>query len=220
MRDYLSIGNFAKAALLGGAVTLLSIPRFTDGGMPLALYVPASLATMTLVAGAATAWGRRAGMAGVWPERRRALWGVVIGALLGGALALVYVRTDPVCRDAIARTGDSRLLALQFPATASGRFALSLWSAGFGTLFFCAATMSFLARLTGRQWLAVLGAVVIRLFLVHHRLASEGVTQSIPIFLLRNAVVSAASCTFFARFGLPSAMTFSWVLELRHLFLA
>lgn len=217
MRDYLSIGNFAKAALLGGAVTILSIPRFIEGGMPLGLYVPASLATMTLVAGAATAWGRRAGMAGVWPEGRQVLRGLGVGALLGGVLTCFYAWSDPICRNAVAATGNRELLSLQFPSTASGSLALSLWSAGFGTLFFSAAAMSFLARLTARQWLAVLGAVAFRLFLIHHRLGSVGVTEALPLFMLRNAVASAVSCLLFARQGLPSAMAFSWVLELRHL---
>ena len=99
-----------------------------------------------------------------------------------------------------------------------GRLALLLWSAGFETFFFVAATMSFLARLTRRQWVAVSGAALFRMFVATVQLEAAQVWEAIPLSPAASAVSAAVASLLFARYGLPAAMLFSAGLGL-HLFL-
>jgi len=216
VRQYLTISNMRKAAALGGAVTLMSVPRMLQGGMDLALYVPAALAGMTLVSGAATAWSDRAGMHGLFPERRRLIAGLGVGSAAAGALALAYLFwPDPLFRSVIIGSGKPEVIALQYPATVGGVLALALWGAGFETTFFRAAAMSFFGRLTGRLWMTIALAVALRIFVTCKYLAGAGIVDHPGLFLAAAALTGTISSFLFARYGLPAPMLFSAVLALR-----
>jgi len=78
MRDYLSESNLFKAAGLAALLTVMSLGRLVQAGVPLGLYVPATFVVMTLVSGAVTAWGRHAGMPGIVTGRRTLLRGLAV----------------------------------------------------------------------------------------------------------------------------------------------
>lgn len=220
MRDYISISNLWKAAIIGGVVTLMSLPRIIQGNMELWLYLPVAFGGMTLSAGAATAWSDRAGMCGLFPDRRRIFAGIGMAVILVSVITPIYFFwLDSVFRNAIVATGDSKLLMLRYPATLGGCVAVVLWSASFETIFFRAAAMSFFARLTGRQWVAVAGAVVLRVFVICKQLPEAGIVDAMPLFIACTVITSAVSCVLFARWGLPGAMVFSAGLN-THLFIS
>jgi hypothetical protein len=218
MRTYLSMSNFIKALMLGTVVTLMSIPRMIQGGFRLDLYIPAALVCMTLVSGAATAWSGQGGMAGLFPDRRRMAVGAGIAVLLSlMAMPLEHFWIVPPVRHAIAETGNARLMALRYPETPGGCVALMLWSAGFETMFFQAATMSFFVRLARRPWMGVVFAVSFRLFVTAHQISLAGVGNAIPLILVMAAVGTAMLCVLFIRTGLLPAMILAAGFHL-HLF--
>lgn len=83
MRDYFCVNNAVRATLLGGVVTLMALPRIVQAGGPVALRAVACLVCMSLVAGAVTAWGKRAGMPGPFPPRAETLQGLGVAVVSG-----------------------------------------------------------------------------------------------------------------------------------------
>lgn len=215
MRVYLSERNLLKAAALGAVVTLMSVPRILVAGLNPAFYIPAAFVGMTLVSGAATAWGGYAGMAGVWPRRGLGR-NLGFATLAGLALALVsFLLLDPVFSQAIAGGGDREFLELQYPVTVGGCAALVLWSAGFETVFFYAAASSFVVRISRRVWTAYVFSAALRLVVTLHQMAGAGITEAEHLFAAGSVVASFITCLLFVRGGLPAAMVFTAVLNLR-----
>jgi hypothetical protein len=216
MRTYLSTHNLLHASILGAAVTVLAIPRILVGGLSPLLFIPAAFLSMTLISGMATAWGKRAGMCGLFPERKRALQGIGVAVVLLLMLIPVCVLwLDRAIYDAARASGDSYFLKMLFPSTVAGALALVLWAIGFETMFFEVAAMSYFSRLVGRQWIAVVLSVVLRGVVTYARLAGVGATDSAWLFLGSVSVAAVIGCVLFARFGLPAAMVFSAGLAMR-----
>lgn len=220
MRTYLSMPNFLRALVLGLIATVMSVPRLIQGGLPLGLYIPATLVGMMLVSGAATAWSDRGGMCGMVPAWRRMLVGVGVAVLVSAiATPVVHLWVDPSVRQALQATGNPHAMALRYPATVAGCLAVVLWSASFETLFFQAATVSFFARLTNRQSVAIVLAVALRLCVSLHQMTELGVVDAVPLMLVSTAVMATVACILFARTGLVAAMVLGAGLDL-HLFLS
>ena len=218
MRTYLSTRNLMSASLLGGAITLLAIPRIIDGGLPPHLFIPASLFSMTLISGMATAWGKKAGMCGIFPDMKRTIRGM--GVALLAVLVLIPVCVfwfDSVLYEAAQTSGDAEFIRMLFPRTAFGMLALMLWATGFETMFFEAAAMSYFSRLTGKQWVAVLMSILLRCTVTYLRLSAVGATDQALLFLGSVIVATLIGCTLFAKFGLPAAMLFSAGMAIRSL---
>lgn len=204
MRKYADIGNLKKAALLGLAICLTSLPRIADAGLAMSTYLPAAFLAMTLVSAAATAWGDQGGMRGLLPERKYLLRGLT-AALLFGLIALVLKvwLTDPILKARLP----PKMLALSFPATSVGLIGIILWASGFENMFFNVAATSYFTRLSQNMWLAVALSAAFRTFVSSRLLMSAGIES--PLLLSLNAVSCLIACTLFARSGLPSAMLFS-----------
>ena len=218
MRDYLSLGNLWKAVLLGAAVTLMSIPRIIQGGMPVAPFAMLALFGMTLISGAATAWGEKGGMCGLFPGWRRTGIGLGLAALLTIIAAPIScLWLDPRLYGAIEATGDTKALTLAYPDTAAGKIASVLWSGGFHVMFFVIAGMSFLARLTGKATVSIAIIVVFRVAVGLYKAQEAGMTDHVSLLLLLSAVQTACSCLLFARTGLLPTMVFAMGME-THLF--
>lgn len=219
MRKYLSLSNLGKALLLSALCTLMSVPRITEGGLNPRFFIPAAFLSLTLIAGAATAWSACAGMAGLWPDRRRQLRGIGIATLAALLLWPVALKFDPVVRAAFAATNDSRAMLLQYPDSAVGVVALILWSASFELLFFVAAPAAFFARLFNAKWAAIAGPVFVRVFVAHYQLTTGQITDAVPLMLVGHGAMTAAACFLFARFGLAATAVFAAVVDSRLLFL-
>lgn len=218
MRDYLTLPNLRAALALGTLITVMSVPRIVQGGMDVMLYVPAALTSMTLVAGAATAWSRQGGMCGLFPERRRMWIGIGIAAALSLLALPLGACLAPVFEDAMRESMRPERVELHYPATAGGCFASMLWAASFETMFFSAAATSLLARLSRRQWVAVSMTTVLRLGVTWRTLALTGVVDAQALFYATSGTAAFIGALLFARAGLPATMVFAAGLQL-HLFL-
>lgn len=217
MRSYLKYSNLSQAITLGGCVTLMSIPRLDQGGTPQWLYVAIAFLCLTLVAGAATAWGSCGGLVGLFPVGRRLAIG--LGAALIGGLALFPVYTqwlDPWLKEALMHAGDADRLQLQFPDTLWKQVAVVLWIAGFQVLFFNAAAMSFFCRLTGRISVAIALAVALRVCVSYIQFASISMDNTLPFHVV-HGLTCAIACLLFARAGLLPTSLFAAVPAMRHL---
>jgi len=186
--------------------------------MDLVLYVPAALTSMTLVSGAATAWSHHAGMCGLFPERKRMWIGVAIAVTLSALLLPVYEWASPHFERAMQGASRPDLIRVQYPSTVGGCLALMLWAAGFETMFFRAATVSLLARLSQRQWVAISLTVLLCVGIMRLRLNAAGITDMRPAFYAAAAGANLVGALLFARTGLPATMVFFAGLQL-HLFL-
>jgi hypothetical protein len=220
MRDYLSQTNLRNAAVLGLVIALMSIPRIFIWGKSPASYGLAAFLGMTLISGAATAWGTRAGMCGLFPERKRAITGMLIAIFLSLMMLPLYIAwIDPLLLPAIKATGDANMLAMRYPSAPPGQFALFMWSASFEVMFFQGGIMSVISRATGRQWVAVAVAVGIRSLVTSGQLSQLHIANAQPFLVSTSAVVTMISCLLFARFGLLATMVFSAGVCLHVLFL-
>lgn len=215
MRDLLSESNLRKALGLSALATAASVPRILHGGLNPWFYVPAAFVSLTLIAGMASAWDRRAGLAGLWPDPRRRWGGAVVAALAGLALVPVALKLDPAVRAAFAGGSNPTTLALQYPGSAAGVLALILWSAGFELLFFVAAPAAFFGRLLNRKWIAIAGPVVLRVVVAHHQLVNGNITGAVPLILTATGVFSGIACLLFAQFGLVAPAVFVAIIEAR-----
>ncbi len=218
MRDYLQLSNLSRATRLGGIITLMSIPRLVQGNAPHWLYVFAAFLCLTLVAGAATAWGETGGMAGLFPRDRRLGVGLVFAVLAGILVGIIHsVALDPLLQEALVDSGNTDRLLLQFPNTIGKQVAIILWVAGFQALFFNAAAMSFLCRLTRRITIALPLAIAFRVFVSHLQLESLHLGAIVPYYAM-NGISCAVGCMLFARAGLIPASLFAAILASRHVF--
>jgi hypothetical protein len=218
MRDYLTISNLSKAMALGGCVTLMSLPRLVQGGEPRWLYVSTAIFCLVLLAGAATAWGRCGGMLGLFPRGRRRLIGLSTGLAAGLLIVPLYTMwLDPWLSEALRHAGDADRLQLEFPDAPWKKVAIVLWAAGFQVLFFNAAAMSFLCRLTNNVPVALILAIVFRLFVSHLQFEDVPIDGTLA-FALTHALVCAIGCILFARTGLMPVALFAAVLASRHFF--
>jgi len=219
MREYLSIPNLGRAAGLAALATVMSVGRLVEGQRPLGLFIPLTFCAMMFVGGAVTAWGRRAGMAGLAADRRTLGTGVILAVLLA-LLALPVVRygLDPVLRSALRDAAGPTASQLSFPGTLHGCLASLLWTAGFQTLFFVAAPMALFARLTNRQSVALALTLAFRAYVMHRQLVEAGVTAAVPLFYLQALAGTLAGAFLFARYGLAPAMVLAAGLDLHLLF--
>jgi len=219
VKKYLSITNFRRAAGIGGLAGLMALPRILEGGGPVISRVVAVFPAMILAAGAATAWGDTGGLCGVLPDRDRVRRMVLIAAVMGVVLLPLQFWVDAGLAEALIGSEDTAMLSLAFPGSVASCLSLILWGAGFETLFFKAATMSFVARVTRRQWAAVMCAVIFGMAVGWLKLDAAGVDLG-PMGNVRLAaigLVSVLGCVLYARGGLPAAMVFVAVLDVRHL---
>jgi len=219
MRDYLSTSNLGKALLLSALCTLASMPRIIQGGFSLWFYIPASFVSLTLIGGAATAWGKCAGMVGFWPDRRKQFRGATLAILAALALWPVALKFDPIVRAAFAAGDDSRALLLQYPDSPTGVASLILWAVGFELLFFIVASAAFFGRLSGRMWLAVVGPALVRVLIAHYQLTAGNITDNVPLILFAAGAMTGASCLLFPNFGIVSTILFVAVLDARLFFM-
>ncbi len=218
MRKYLSVKNLEQALILASVCTVMSIPRMSMGKMPLQWCIPSAVCCLTLVAGAATAWGKYAGLPGIFPTSRRSLVGVLAAILLGLVFVPVRMMMDPTVKEIFARDLTPEAMSLIYPTTLTGCVALVLWAASFGVLFFQAGTISFLARLTGRRSIAVAGSVALRLYVMHMKMASREV-ESLPFMLAGTTIVGLVTAMLYIKGGLPAAMAFAATVDSRHFLL-
>ncbi|MDA0991967.1 MAG: hypothetical protein O3A51_14600 [Verrucomicrobia bacterium] len=217
MRTYISLPNLARAVVLGGGMTLLSIPRLLQGSLSPVLYVATALLCLTMLAGMMTAWSAAGGMTGFWPGARRRWVGCGVAVLLGAMLVPLLTQwLDPMIKQALIASGHTERLQLQFPETRWQQAALILWVAGFQVLFFTASAMSLFSRLTKRWPMALVLAVILRLSVAHVQFDNIPIASMGPIYGM-HAVSTAISCTLFARAGLLPAILFALVLSLHHL---
>lgn len=170
MLDYLSTGNLLLAAAMSAIVTLLSIGRLLQSDLPLFSGVVMLFVSMTLVCAAVIAWGRRAGMAGVWTDGRTLRRGLLMALALGLVLwPLFLLGFDPHSRFVLGGATNTDLLRLAFPPTTETQVALILWAVGFQTVFLQAAPMSLAARLTGDRSAALGLCLLFRLYVSHRQ---------------------------------------------------
>ena len=217
MRALLDERNFMRAAHLGSVATVMAVPRILSANphYPALPYVFVALLAMILVSAMATAWSRYGGMCGLLPERRRLWTGVAIGAAAGLAAYPIACTVDPVIRAAMFARGYAGLIEQAFPSTLRGVVALVLWAAGFESVFFIAATMSFFARLTNNQWAAVLGAAALRIGVTYVKLSQAQLLNIMPLVAIGVATTVVAAILY-ARAGLPAASVFVAVADARH----
>lgn len=216
MRDYLTADNLLQGAGLSALVTLLAIGRLQQSDMPLLTGVVMLFVSMTLVCATVTAWGRQAGMAGVWTSGRTLRRGLLAALALGLALWPVFLLwLDPRIRAVLASAQDGDLLRLAFPPTTGTRLALILWALGFQTLFLLAAPMSVAARLTDNGYAALGLCALFRIYVAHRQVVENGLTGHMTLLTAPPVVIGLIGCLLFSRFGLAPAMFFAAVLDLR-----
>ncbi|MBN1268046.1 MAG: hypothetical protein JXB04_00520 [Kiritimatiellae bacterium] len=215
MREFLSESNLKRAVMLSLPCTLASVPRVMYGQLNPWFFVPAAFLSLTFAAGMATAWGHRAGLTGLWPERQRLVRGLVIATLAALVLTPAALAVDPILESAFAHARDPGMVGLQYPDTAGGVTALLLWAAAFETVFFVAAAAAFFARISGRTWMVIVGPVILRAAVACIQLSGGHVTEAVPLLLAGVAATTALTCVLFARYGLPAASIFIAILSAR-----
>lgn len=218
MKDYFSMNNLKQATLLGMVVGAMAVPRILQAAGPGSSFrVLAVFPSMIIVAAAATAWGRCGGMSGPFPEWKTMRSGILAGLLAGILMAVMLSYDDARMISLLRQGGSADAVTLSFPATVDGGIASVLWSAGFETLFFIAATMSFLARVSRRLWITISLAVCFRILVAYGTASSHGVEGVIINKLGGLGIGTLIACLLYARTGLPSAMVMSAAVNLRHL---
>lgn len=204
MREYANLGNLKRASILGALIAVMSMPRLADAGMSMSTYLPAAFLAMTLVSTAATAWGDKSGLQGIFPSKRLQLRGILIALLLGlCALPIKILLTDPILRCSLP----TRMMNLAFPATTIGVIGLILWASGFENMFFNVAATSYFTRLSRNMWLAIVLSASFRTFVSSRILMAAGIQS--PLILSLNAITCFIASTLFATSGLPAASIFT-----------
>ena len=218
MREYLSESNLRKALLVSAVCTLASLPRILHGGMNPAFYVPAAFISLTLVAGMATAWDKRGGMAGLWPDRKHQLTGIGLAVLMALILIPIALKTDPAIKAAFESADSPKAVILQYPESPGGVTALILWSVSFEFLLFVAACAAVFARLFNRRWAAIIGPVLIRVAVAHYQLTTGHVTDASALILMEAAIMTAGATILFTHYGIAAPVVFIALLETRLFF--
>ena len=219
MRDYFAESNLPRAAALAAILTLMSVGRLVEGGKPLALFIPTTFAAMVFVSAAVTAWGRRAGMAGIATARRTFLRGATVAVALSLiALPIYAFWLDPVLRRGVLGATRSGMPELTYPSSLSGCISLLLWSAGFQVMFLQAAPMALFARLTGRASVSVVLCMAFRTYVTYRQVADAGMTEGLLPLAIAAVLTTGFGYIVFARFGLAPSMLLAAGLDL-HVFL-
>ena len=204
MRDYAHLGNLKRAACLGVILAVMSIPRLLDAGMSMSTHLPAAFLAMTLVSAAATAWGGKSGLRGLFPPKPILLKGMLIALLLAlCSLPIKIYLSDPILKASLP----PRMLALSFPATTLGVIGLILWASGFENMFFNVAAPSYFTRLSRNMWLAIVLSASFRTFVSSRAMIAADIQS--PHLLMLNAISCFIACTLFATYGLPAAALFT-----------
>ena len=211
MREYLTTVNFTRALALGTVVTAMALPRLAQAGGYAGWRAGGCLVTMTLAAGAVTAWGAKAGLRGPYRGAGETARGCGVALLLALLLSPAqHWIVQPLVADAVRSSADAQWIRLQIPASAHDWLALVLWSAGFQTLFCVAAPTCFAARLTERVWPAIVltmvfsGYVALRQLDLYHVECGRGLLVAVP------AAKSFLGFLVYVRFGLaPSSVLFA-----------
>lgn len=219
MREYGSMTNLRRAAGLSAVATLAAVGRLSQGGMPLAVYLPLTFLALLFVAGAVTAWGAHAGMPGILTDGRTCARGAAAAAGLGLLFAgLRWLGAGAMLR-AVRQAPDAAvLLELAHPGTLAGKLSLLLWSSGVQTLVLVAAPMSLFARLTRRRWAALALCVALRAWVMNRQLAAAAIAAGAGYFQAGALLHTAVAGFLFARFGLVPALLFASAADL-HVFL-
>lgn len=216
MREYLSLSNLGRAGVLSTGITAMTVPRLVQAGLPLDLYVPATILAMLLVSGAAIAWSHAGGLRGLLPAGR--VWpGMWVGLLLSLLALPYYFYAAPVVRTLLQASGNAKLVALNYPESLSGRIALVLWCGGFQTMFFYAAPMALFCRVVGHVWAAVALTVCMQVLVICYRLSLVGILHGAIPSVCASAVAATVASVLYARAGLPATMVFAAGLN-AHLF--
>lgn len=203
MREYLSTGNLVRAAALGALATVMALPRLVQAGPNGGLRAVACLASMILVAGAVTAWDRKAGLAGNYPGRARTLIGLAVAAVVALVLSpLQRWAIQPLFEEAVRASADANWVRLQLPDTPGAWAALALWSAGFQTLFCVAAPTCLAARLTRRVWPALILTTFLGAYLASRQMDLYGMGSGRDLFVAASAAKGLVGCLVYAHFGL------------------
>ncbi|MDT8318365.1 MAG: hypothetical protein RQ824_10330 [bacterium] len=191
-------------------MTILSAPRILSSGVLPVQFIISAFAGLTLVAAMATAWGRSAGMKGLFPPRFIVLRGLLLAFIL--LIILLPIKIfwfNPLLYSAVEQTGNGAALRLLFPDTFISGVALMLWVMSFEALFFRAAAMSFFARLTNRLSVALVLSAMLRVFVTWLKISEIGVEDGLFLILSHAAIINLLSCLMFARYGLPAPMLFA-----------
>ncbi len=216
MQQFLDLENLKRAVALSATTTVLSWPRLMEAGRP-AAFLSALFILFFFIAGATTAWGGCGGMGGAFPDRRRTLMGLSIALLVAGVMApLHFFLLDGPLKAALIKIGETNRVELSFPGTLGGVLALMAWSASFETLFFRGGTMAVLARVFRRSWIAVVGSVLLRVWVTH--LYLQQARPETPAFFYGVALMDGlAGSLLFVKGGLPAASLFAALMSVRHL---
>lgn len=217
MRKYLKPANLATAAVIGLIVSIMAIPRMLNGELPLSIYFPAAFLAMTLFSGAVTAWGGCAGMNGLMTDRTKLVPGLLIVLLFSLLVIPIQVNVlTPLIHARFASAAGKSFMALRYPPTLDGKIALLLWSAGFESIFFYAAPMSYFSRLSGNRWIALILTAIFRIFVVFKGLNNEGLGLSATM-ITTTVAASATGCMIYGFSGLVPVMAFAACITL-HIF--
>lgn len=218
MWTYFTVANLLQALPWATIVTALSIPRLSEASFDLAFFIPATFVILIPVAGAGTAWGRSAGMAGMYSTTRRTIIGLLIAiALLAAIVPVQVLFTDPVLRTAIESTGRKQFFVIAYPPTHAACLASLLWAGSFEPLFWHGFTQSLAARVSNNLWIAIAVVICLRLMVIGMRAIQLHMTGYADVFLVSAAIQTFITGIFYARAGMPATMAISAGLNI-HLF--
>lgn len=218
MKEFLREENLKQALVFGAILTFLSVPRLLEVDLPLP---PLGLVVFTFgvtafASGAALAWQHHAGMAGLFPGRRRT-WLGAGWALIGGLVLLTaFFYIDPLLPRELAAKAAFHRWGVLYPQNEAEVISRMLWSAGFQTLFFTAAAMAVFSRVIKNVWAALLIVICLRMLITAYRLTMLDLGHIVPPFLLLTALFAIASCLLFVRYGLIPAAALAALIEARH----
>lgn len=216
MRRLLHTDNLTRGSLIGGAVTLLSLPRMMEAGVPLAFYALAAFILMSIVGTAVCAWGAIDGMCRFRPRADRHPARIWLLALLAGSIGAIVVALwiDPLLREPLTYSQADRALDLRFPSSLRGRLALVAWAASFEALFLLAGPMAFFTRLAGRRQAGIVACVVLRLIVTSRQMDYVGIDGLLPFIAVTSGLEAIVGGWLFVHGGLLSVSLFTLVQQL------
>jgi hypothetical protein len=201
---------------MGGAVTVMAVPRMMMAGVDLAVYIPACLTTLILVSGAATAWNRHGGLHGLWPGGRRGRFGVAAG-LVSALVMLPFAFALDRLRWELLEAGRLEHWTVMPPPTLPMEIiALVLWRAGFEVAFFHAGAICFFSRLFHDWRPALFGAILLRGLVTYLQMGGDLTSDHAPVFLAFILIDAAIASGLFIAAGWPAVSAYVIVLGLRH----
>jgi len=217
--------NFCKALLLGGLAGIMSIPWIMIAsprvGVDPWIRLPASFLVMILLAGAGMAWGKKGGMHGVFPGKRRMLMGLCIGICLAFPIILLSIfYFDPIYMENLREVGGEDMVRTYYPGSGKEILAIILWVMSFEVMLFQVGTMSFAARVFGSRWVSVVLAVLFSVYIEHSHVLMLGLGGGISIVAACSSFIAGLlGCLLFVQFGLPGTAVFMGLLSARLFFL-